>query len=138
MLPDYSFDDPNHERSDLLLELDDNGFPFPPEEEEEEKEGSFAADFYRCGTDWSSLVRNDRKLKQANLFQMWGGAGAPKKPRLHLHQGASFPKPNHAIASLANPKSSSSTVSNRPRVCPFYKKIPGSFFFFFSFHLSLS
>ncbi|KAJ7971803.1 DNA cross-link repair protein [Quillaja saponaria] len=52
----------------------------------------FASDFYRCGTDWSCLVleegkdsinakRNDnlrdqlpseRKLKQSNLFQMWG------------------------------------------------------------------
>ncbi|KAK6267043.1 hypothetical protein QUC31_017880 [Theobroma cacao] len=118
---DYGYD---HESSDLLL--DENGFPLVEQGRQDVEEGSFAADFYRCGTDWSCLGREDmdsdrgrsRKLKQASLFQMWG----LKKPR--LLQDASFPTPNRT--NIPNPKPSSTIISNRPRVCPFYKKIPGT------------
>ncbi|CAJ1792731.1 unnamed protein product [Sphenostylis stenocarpa] len=80
---------------DVVL-LDDEGFPSQlPGSETPSETSSFATDFYRCGTDWSSLlspeVSNNRhrdferdsgkKMKQANLFQIWGfnrnDAGSP-------------------------------------------------------------
>lgn len=150
---------------------------------------SFASDFYSCGTDCSSLLSyeegNDdqkkmdidpkaiRKLKQTNLFQMWGardklpdfeaddkGSGSSiripnnKKMKGLLSDGSSNTtndNKKNAFLHLRNSSSSSSigakskstgrvasggtTVASnsggvadrqRPRVCPFYKKIPGS------------
>lgn len=153
---------------------------------------SFASDFYSCGTDCSSLLlyeeENDsqkkkmdidpkamRKLKQTNLFQMWGardklpdceaddkGSGSSirypnnKKMKGLLSDGSSNTtndNKKNAFLHLRNSSSSSSSsigakskstgrvasgrttvASNsggvadrqRPRVCPFYKKIPGS------------
>ncbi|XWS32566.1 hypothetical protein CRYUN_Cryun22dG0000600 [Craigia yunnanensis] len=132
MLADYNFDDYDKESSHILL--DDNAFSLLQYQQhrQREEEGSVAADFNRCGTDSSCLVREDmdstggsqgtcksnRKLKQANLLQMWG----LKKPR--LHQDASFSSPDHT--KMTHPKPSSTSSPNRPRVCPFYKKIPGT------------
>ncbi|KMT07833.1 hypothetical protein BVRB_6g146450 [Beta vulgaris subsp. vulgaris] len=97
-----SYIDPNSDfAEEPSISLDENGFPQPPFTEDEQqqhnnnnkidlpnvyenaavgcsKDGSFASDFYRCGTDWSSLSSrvdsplNNKKLKQKNLFQMWG------------------------------------------------------------------
>ncbi|KAK9272293.1 hypothetical protein L1049_002664 [Liquidambar formosana] len=103
-LYDYDYESP-------LPLLDDNGFPsFESEDQHDDndvengrdngngngieaEEESFASDFYRCGTDWSSLLleqcsnnneskrkknsendapSSERKLKQTDLFQMWG------------------------------------------------------------------
>ncbi|KAG5534627.1 hypothetical protein RHGRI_022672 [Rhododendron griersonianum] len=152
---------------------------------------SFASDFYSCGTDCSSLLSyeegNDdqkkmdidpkaiRKLKQTNLFQMWGardnlpdceaddkGSGSSirypsnKKMKGLLSDGSSNTtndNKKNAFLHLRNSSSSSSigakskstgrvasgrtTVASnsggiadrqRPRVCPFYKKIPGTSF----------
>ncbi|MED6120476.1 hypothetical protein PIB30_021145 [Stylosanthes scabra] len=74
-----------------ILSLDDEGFPsqIPYEDAPPNAAGDtsgFAADFYRCGADWSSLLSPEdrrhsggfdsapsaKKLKQANLFQVWG------------------------------------------------------------------
>lgn len=141
---------------------------------------SFASDFYSCGTDCSSLLSyeegNDdqkkmdidpkamRKLKQTNLFQMWGarnklpdceaddkGSGSSirypnnKKMKGLLSDGSSnttndnkknaFLHIRNSSSSIgAKSKSTDRVASNsggvadrqRPRVCPFYKKIPGS------------
>ncbi|KAF7135955.1 hypothetical protein RHSIM_Rhsim08G0037700 [Rhododendron simsii] len=142
---------------------------------------SFASDFYSCGTDCSSLLlyeeENDsqkkkmdidpkamRKLKQTDLFQMWGarnklpdceaddkGSGSSirypnnKKMKGLLSDGSSNTtndNKNNAFLHLRNSssgggigaksKSTGRVASNsggvadrqRPRVCPFYKKIP--------------
>ena len=93
-------------------------------------EGSFAAEFYRCGTEWSCLSpaaevvepSHSRNLKQANLWQMWGQdkpsslSSPPQKKKLKLSQFCSQGK-----------AASSSPRHNRPRACPFYKRIPGNF-----------
>lgn len=138
---DYSFHDYNNESSHLSPDCDTFSSPeYQQHCQGEGEEGGFAADFYRSGTDWSCLVREDmdsscgdckaacnsnRKMKQANLLQMWG---LNKKPR--LLQDASFSSlghtPNPKITHPhPNPKPSSTNSANRPRICPFYKKIPG-------------
>ncbi|KAK7286497.1 hypothetical protein RJT34_21524 [Clitoria ternatea] len=71
-----------------VVSLDEEGFPSqipvedgsPNEPETASEKSTFAADFYRCGTDWSSLVLPEvnghsdsgKKMKQSNLFQIWG------------------------------------------------------------------
>ncbi|MED6183546.1 hypothetical protein PIB30_038859 [Stylosanthes scabra] len=74
-----------------FVSLDDEGFPSQIPYEDAPPNvvsytSSFAADFYRCGADWSSLLSLEdcrhsdsfdsapsvKKLKQANLFQVWG------------------------------------------------------------------
>lgn len=83
---------------DAVVSLDEEGFPsqIPYEDaspiaagersETAQEKSSFVADFYRCGTDWSLLlspedrrrsggfdsIPSGKKLKQANLFQIWG------------------------------------------------------------------
>ena len=127
------------------------------QQESESESDSFASDFYRSGTDWSCLLlqhhddddddddgdvdaitgdrnqinghngktQSERKMKQANLFQMWG----LKKPHLSPpplkkmkvgNEGTHFTKKTNVSA---NPNS-------RPRLCPFYKKIPGLISFY--------
>ncbi|GMP29938.1 hypothetical protein CsSME_00004837 [Camellia sinensis var. sinensis] len=158
------------------------------EESEEEEDSSFASDFYGCGTDWSSLLENHkpttnnhpnatmlglgRRLKQTNLFQMWGW-GSPNNNNNHdVVDDNHHPPPNKKIKSMfstgspssttiskmksntntntntninINKKSKTSSITNtssgfankqqqqqqqqqqqRPRLCPFYKKIPGT------------
>ncbi|CAK7348174.1 unnamed protein product [Dovyalis caffra] len=104
---------------------------------EEDGDGSFAAEFYRCGTDWSCLspvaevvepshsLSQSRNLRQANLWQMWG----QNKP-----SPLSSPPPNkklkktqfcgQAKAKATARATTSSPNHNRPRACPFYKRIP--------------
>jgi len=70
-----------------VVSLDDEGFPSQlPGSETPSGNSSFADDFYRCGTDWSSLLLLEdksnrhidferdsvKKMKQTNLFQIWG------------------------------------------------------------------
>lgn len=123
--------DYDYELAELLL--DSNGFPSFQQDDEEE--GSFAADFYSSGADWSSLMANDRNggkrnsdgspprtpnLKQANLFQMWG----LKKPRLDLDEDISNSKLIPENSNAFKRKG----INQAPRICPFYKKIPGTSF----------
>lgn len=93
---DPVFQDPTSDfAEEPSISLDENGFPQSPfndETVEEERkidlhndnasgcseDGSFAAEFYNSGSDWSSLIlqddspSNSKKLKQTNLLQMWG------------------------------------------------------------------
>lgn len=137
------------------VDQNDNASSSITNQQESESDG-FASDFYRSGTDWSCLLlqhhdddddngdvdtitgdsnringhngktQSERKMKQANLFQMWG----LKKPHLSQpplkkmkigNEGTHFTKKTNVSA---NPNS-------RPRLCPFYKKIPGLFFLLF-------
>lgn len=107
---------------------DENGFPSfqdnddddDDEEEEEEKEESFADDFYRCGTDWSCLLQTERKLKQANLFDMWG-----LKSNSESEANCLFSPPMKKLKA-SNGKSKATHLKKiADRSCPFYKKIPG-------------
>ncbi|KAI9178583.1 hypothetical protein LWI28_028188 [Acer negundo] len=112
-------DDDTFESSDLRL--DENGFPsLPGEEEDEEKEESFASEFYRCGSDWSSLSESKGKLKQANLLDIWGLKSKSKSES--VVNGDSFPL--HPNKKLKTCVAKSKPMVNRS--CPFYKKIPGT------------
>ncbi|KAM4124458.1 hypothetical protein ACB094_01G232600 [Castanea mollissima] len=146
--PSFQLDPEHH------VDQNDNASSSITNQQESESD-SFASDFYRSGTDWSCLLlqhhhddgdddddngdvdtitvdsnringhngktQSERKMKQANLFQMWG----LKKPHLSQpplkkmkigSEGTHFTKKTNVSA---NPNS-------RPRLCPFYKKIPGT------------
>ncbi|KAH9626137.1 hypothetical protein KSS87_006815 [Heliosperma pusillum] len=74
------------EEEEPSISLDENGFPNEYEHQKlhensngSSKDDTFAADFYRCGTDWTSLslkqeskCDSSKKMKQKDLFQMWG------------------------------------------------------------------
>eukprot|EP00268_Persea_americana_P059660 TRINITY_DN7355_c0_g1_i2.p1 TRINITY_DN7355_c0_g1~~TRINITY_DN7355_c0_g1_i2.p1 ORF type:complete len:513 (+),score=79.52 TRINITY_DN7355_c0_g1_i2:61-1539(+) len=101
---------------------------------------SFASDFYRSGTDWSFLKQKpqDAKLKQADLFQMWGF----KKPQeTNSRVLLPLPEKKRKIEGLMGGGSGGRArgdsmelrvshlgrkTSARQRGCPFYKKIPGT------------
>ncbi|XP_065869324.1 DNA cross-link repair protein SNM1 [Euphorbia lathyris] len=134
---------------DVVLDERKGSYEFAQEEGEEhlsirqeEKRGdgeeeTFAADFYRSGTDWSCLLPADghsnannhhtqRKLKQGNLFDIWGLKNSkppitspPPPKKLKTQIG-----PLHSNTAFA--KSTESVQKNRPRLCPFYKRIPGT------------
>ncbi|XP_073006615.1 DNA cross-link repair protein SNM1 isoform X2 [Typha latifolia] len=148
----------------LFEELDENGFPIASSSSSDEVGGddgddhpgntaisesfvgtsSFSADFYRSGTDWSSLVEageeGKRGLVQRSLFQMWG-IKKPKKEEVGSGSRASSmgrKRRKTAVGSAADkdrvdqkvlPRSKRKgfeTRSGRPRICPFYKKLPGT------------
>ncbi|XP_030953379.1 LOW QUALITY PROTEIN: DNA cross-link repair protein SNM1 [Quercus lobata] len=118
------------------------------QQESESESDSFASDFYRSGTDWSCLLlqhhdddgdvdtitgdcnqinghdgktQSERKMKQANLFQMWG----LKKP--HLSQPPlKKMKIGNERTHFTKKTNVSANPNSRPRLCPFYKKIPGT------------
>jgi DNA cross-link repair 1A protein len=103
---------------------------------EHEQDDTFVSDFFRCGADWSCLLQQDqdssisttsrnseRNLKQTNLFQMWG----LKRP--HLQNVPSRTPMVVKKMKIGREGSShlrnATDTANRPRLCPFYKKIPG-------------
>ncbi|QCD97263.1 benzoate 4-monooxygenase [Vigna unguiculata] len=149
-----------------VVSLDDEGFPSQlPGSETPSEKSSFTADFYRCGTDWSSLMllddKNDRhigferdsgkKMKQANLFQIWGfkrndAVGSVESgPSMSVYSDKGGSSSERKIVKPGNwgsilrdgGKDSENTKSLRKRKgfsgenrvtrsCPFYKKIPGT------------
>ncbi|XP_037493173.1 DNA cross-link repair protein SNM1 isoform X2 [Jatropha curcas] len=130
----------DEEKENYEIEVDEEGGG-----DGEEEEDSFAADFYSCGTDWSCLLppatsggdnHLDRKLKQANLLEMWGLKKPKHEPLLlsppplkKLKTGSAI-NPRGSISKFfgksTNIATTTTTTSNRnrPRNCPFYKKIP--------------
>jgi len=152
-----------------VVSLDDEGFPSQlPASETPSEKSSFTADFYRCGTDWSSLMllddKNDRhigferdsgkKMKQANLFQIWGfkrndAVGSVESgPSMSVYSDKGGSSSERKIVKPGNwgsilhdgGKDSENTKSLRKRKgfsgenrvtrsCPFYKKIPGETYY---------
>lgn len=164
-----------------VVSLDDEGFPSQlpcisedasPDGTEERSEtasekSGFAADFYHCGTDWSSLlllppedhrhkdlardlVLSGKKMKQANLFQIWGfernGAvesastssvesklnrnGCCERKIVQPENWGSILRDAGKGFEKSKPsrKRKDSQCNGKTRVkpaCPFYKKIPG-------------
>lgn len=136
-------------------DLDADGFPIsgdesgpkpPPIEESLDESSGFASDFYRCGSDWSSLIekKESKSLVQRDLFHMWG----IKKPALaeeskvrvsssnqrDLFEVWGIEKPRVSVPARKRMRKEDGNGSGfgRARSCPFYKKIPGSQIFLFS------
>lgn len=149
---------------DGIVSLDDEGFPSQfPESGTASEKSSFAADFYRSGTDWSSLLLSledskqsdlaqdsGKKMKQANLFQIWGfkrndaigsvesgpsksgccddGGGSSERKIVKPENRCSiFPDTGKEFENAkSSRKRKGSCGENRvTRSCPFYKKMPG-------------
>ncbi|KAL2939502.1 DNA cross-link repair protein SNM1 [Bienertia sinuspersici] len=168
----HCFEDPFSDfAEEPLISLDENGFPQSPFNEEDKphkidlqsengggcsKDGGFAADFYRCGSDWSSLkleaddssYLNSKKLKQTNLLQLWGIknkshvevdddkkkkknetriGGLSSVVRIGSHSSSfNGERQSLEIDSRVSQKRKSTWDKGKARSCPFYKKIPGT------------
>ncbi|XP_020111319.1 DNA cross-link repair protein SNM1 [Ananas comosus] len=102
---------------------------------------TFAADFYGSGTDWSSLVaaeeegRKEKKggLVQRSLLQMWGikkpkeyeeGSGGMARNLGRKRRRSAMGGEEHV--DRVDRRKGQEMKLDRPRVCPFYKKIPGT------------
>jgi DNA cross-link repair 1A protein len=130
-------------------EEDEEGFVFNDDVEENEEEEGFASDFYKAGSDWSCLVEDEetvsssvKKMKQSNLFQIWGlQENSPdttkKMKQTDLFQSWGLQKPSpftspasnsakKTTSALGKRRRDSSFSNDSPRPCPFYKKLPGT------------
>ncbi|KAE8021232.1 hypothetical protein FH972_007140 [Carpinus fangiana] len=104
-----------------------------------EQDDTFASDFFRCGADWSCLLPQDqdsssisttlcnseRNLKQTNLFQMWG----LKRPHLQNVPSRTpliVKKMKIGRGGSSHLRNATTDTAIGPRLCPFYKKIPGT------------
>lgn len=128
--------------NDDVEDEEEEGFSFYDDVEEEEEEG-FASEFYKAGSDWSCLVTpENKKMKQADLFQIWGlqkisPETKQKTKQTDLFQiwGLQKPSPSTSSASSSSAKKTTTSLGKRlrnsslandsPRQCPFYKKLPG-------------
>lgn len=144
--------------NDGVNEEEEEGFVFYDDVGENEEEEGFASDFYKAGSDWSCLVEDEetvcsseknKKMKQANLFQIWGlQENSPdttkKMKQTDLFQSWGLQKPSPFTSPASNSsKKTTSTLGKRrrdssfgndsPRPCPFYKKLPGLSLFFIAF-----
>uniref|UniRef100_A0A0E0P8M2 DNA repair metallo-beta-lactamase domain-containing protein n=1 Tax=Oryza rufipogon TaxID=4529 RepID=A0A0E0P8M2_ORYRU len=128
--------------------LDDNGFPLPSSPTAAAAATSFADDFYRSGTDWSSLLaapsprppsseesgknKSGGSLVQRSLFQAWG---IDRRPRREEEGGAgagagagasSAPSGSWPGRKRRRGGEVEAAADRKPLACPFYKKIPGT------------
>ncbi|XP_019708287.1 DNA cross-link repair protein SNM1 [Elaeis guineensis] len=160
--PPMALETTTDDRLHLSDELDENGFPVGPLSSSSFDDGGgerrddpqietsiastsdFASDFYRCGTDWSSLLEEPpagkeiRGLVQRDLFQMWGikkpadgwgsGSGVSyssrKRRRTMIGGVGGGDCVDQEVPQLE--RMGFDRGSDRHPVCPFYKKIPGT------------
>lgn len=127
--------------------LDDNGFPLPSSPTAATAATSFADDFYRSGTDWSSLLaapspppsseesgknKSGDSLVQRSLFQAWGIDRRPRREEevAGVAGGAGAGASSAPSGSWPGRKRRrggevEAAADRKPLACPFYKKIPG-------------
>lgn len=123
-------DSENECEDDVVVSLDHNGLPC------EIEENSFAGDFYRCGTDWSSLNSstsasggNDpdkKRLKQCNLLELWK---LPSKTNAEASTSTSLLSNKKKMKKSMDDFPRQRDQQQQPRACPFYKKMPGNYVF---------
>uniref|UniRef100_A0A0E0DDJ7 DNA repair metallo-beta-lactamase domain-containing protein n=1 Tax=Oryza meridionalis TaxID=40149 RepID=A0A0E0DDJ7_9ORYZ len=126
--------------------LDDNGFPLPSSPTAATAATSFADDFYRSGTDWSSLLaapspppsseesgknKSGDSLVQRSLFQAWGIDRRPRREEevAGVAGGAGAGASSAPSGSWPGRKRRrggevEAAADRKPLACPFYKKIP--------------